>query len=134
MSCFLVLNSFAGNDQEAAAKKLALMFRMAPQQANAIIDRVSKGQVWRTPKEVSDRQAAVAENYLKGIGFQVERSGLQDVVDQILETSTLVEEPPKAGAGPGHSGSGNQVEAGPPGQPPRTRRNQAGAPPQQVRH
>lgn len=94
MSCFLVLNSFAGSDQEAAAKKLALMFRMAPQQANAIIDRVLKGHVWRTPKEVSDRQAAVAENYLKGIGFQVERSGMQDVVDQILETSTLVEEPP----------------------------------------
>ena len=38
MSCFLVLNSFAGNDQEAAAKKLALMFRMAPQQANAILE------------------------------------------------------------------------------------------------
>ena len=44
MSCFLVLNSFAGNDQEAAAKKLALMFRMAPQQAHAILEKVAQGQ------------------------------------------------------------------------------------------
>lgn len=96
MSCFLVLNSFAGDDQEVAAKKLALMFRMAPQQANAIIEKVAKGQVWRTPKEVSDQQAAVAENYLTGIGFQVERSvQQQEVVDQIAETVAL-EEPPVA--------------------------------------
>ncbi len=79
MSCFLVLNSFVGNDREATAKKLALMFRMAPQQANDILDKVAQGQVWRTPKEVSDQQAAVAENYLQGIGFQVERSGAQQM-------------------------------------------------------
>jgi len=96
MSCFLVLNSFAGDDQEVAAKKLALMFRMAPQQANAIIEKVAKGQVWRTPREVSDQQAAVAENYLKGIGFQVERSvQQQEVVDQIAE-SVALEDPPVA--------------------------------------
>jgi len=96
MSCFLVLNSFAGDDQEVAAKKLALMFRMAPQQANAIIEKVAKGQVWRTPREVSDQQAAVAENYLTGIGFQVERSvQQQEVVDQIAE-SVALEEPPVA--------------------------------------
>jgi len=77
MSCFLILNSFVGHGREAAAKKLALMFRMAPQQANDILDRVDQGQLWRTPKEVSDQQAAVVENYLQGIGFQVEGSGLQ---------------------------------------------------------
>ena len=96
MSCFLVLNSFAGNDQEAAAKKLALMFRMAPQQAHAILEKIAQGQVWQTPKEVSDQQAAVAENYLTGIGFQVERSGQQEVVDQIAGIAALEEEPPIA--------------------------------------
>ena len=96
MSCFLILNSFAGNDQDAAAKKLALMFRMAPQKAHAILEKIAQGQVWQTPKEVSDQQAAVAENYLTGIGFQVERSGQQEVVDQIAGTMTLEEEPPIA--------------------------------------
>jgi len=75
MSCFLELNAFAGENHETAAKKLALMFRMAPQQAQSIIDKVAKGQVWRFQKEVSDQQAVVAENYLKAIGFQVQRSG-----------------------------------------------------------
>ena len=93
MSCFLVLNSFAGNDQEAAAKKLALMFRMAPQEADAILEKVAQGQGWSTPKEISDQQAAVAENYLKGIGFQVERSG-QQAVDQIAGSVAVAEEEP----------------------------------------
>ena len=96
MSCFLVLNSFAGNDQEAAAKKLALMFRMAPQEADAILEKVTQGQGWSTPREVSDQQAAVAENYLKGIGFQVERSGQQAVVDQIAGSVAVAEEEPFA--------------------------------------
>jgi uncharacterized membrane protein YjgN (DUF898 family) len=120
MSCFLVLNSFAGNDQEAAAKKLALMFRMAPQQAHAILEKVAQGQEWRSPSEVSDQQAAVAENYLKSIGFQVERSGQQAVVDQIAGTVAVEEEPPNGGAGPGLSEDGDPMAAGPPGQLPRT--------------
>jgi uncharacterized membrane protein YjgN (DUF898 family) len=62
------------------------------------MERVVKGHVWRTPSEVSDRQAAVAENYLKGIGFQVERSGQQEVADQIVGTATLEEEPSVATA------------------------------------
>lgn len=90
MGCFLVLNAYAGENQETAAKKLALMFRMAPQQAQSIIDKVSKGQVWRFQKEVSDQQAVVAENYLKAIGFQVERSGqAQEETYEIAETVDL---------------------------------------------
>ncbi len=118
MSCFLVLNSFAGDDQEVAAKKLALMFRMAPQQANAIIEKVAKGHVWRTPREVSDQQAAVAENYLKRIGFQVERSGQQELVDQIAGSVALADEPQTDGAGQGYPGGEDAMEAGPPGQTP----------------
>lgn len=94
MSCFLVLNSFVGSDREAAAKKLALMFRMAPQQAHDILDRVAQGQVWRTPKEVSDQQVAVAENYLQGIGFQVERSGLQQAEAEQSGGAVAVAEDP----------------------------------------
>ena len=94
MSCFLTLSDFAGDDQVVAAKKLALMFRMAPGQASAILEKISKGQIWQTPKEVSDQQAAVAENYLTGIGFQVERSGQQQAVDLTAKIATLEEEPP----------------------------------------
>jgi len=96
MSNFLTLSSFSGNNQEAAAKKLALMFRMSPQQADAILDKISKGQVWKTPKSVSDKQASVAENYLRAIGFQVERSGQQEAVDQMAEIAVMEEEPPVA--------------------------------------
>ena len=94
MSCFLTLSAFAGNDIDAASKKLALMFRMAPGHAYSILEKISKGQVWQTPREISEQQAAVAENYLKGIGFQVERSGQQEAVDPIAKIATLDEEPP----------------------------------------
>ena len=67
---------------------------MAPQQAHDILDRVAQGQVWRTPKEVSDQQAAVAENYLQGIGFQVERSGLQQAESEQSGGAVAVAEDP----------------------------------------
>ena len=117
MSCFLILNSFAGENQEAAAKKLALMFHMTPQQASTILDKVAHGQVWRTPAEVSDQQAAVAENYLTGIGFQVERSGQQAVVDQIAG-AVAVEEPPGYDTGSDYSEDGDLMDAEPPSEPP----------------
>ena len=110
MSCFLTLSSFVGEDQDAAAKKLALMFRMAPQQASTILKNISKGQAWQTPQGISDKQAAVAENYLKAIGFQVERSGQQEFVDQIAGTVTLEDAPPNDEAGLGLSG--NEDERG----------------------
>ncbi len=123
MSCFLSLYSFSGEDQDATAKKLALMFKIAPQQASAIIDQVSKGEAWRTPGEVSDQQAAVVEQYLKGIGFQVERSGQQETVDQIagsikLERKSSADLPPDKAAG--SPGSGVTTAEGPPGQAPPT--------------
>lgn len=93
MSYFLTLSDFDGNDQDAAAKKLALMFRMAPQQAYTILEKISKGQVWQTPKGVSDKQASVAENYLRAIGFQVERYGEQEEVDPMVDSAPLEEEP-----------------------------------------
>ena len=120
MSCFLVLNSFEGSNQEAAAKKLALMFRMTPQQADAILEKVAQGQEWRTPKEVSDRQAIVAENYLKGIGFQVERFGQQAVVDQIAGAVAVEEEPLPNEADPDLSGNDYPTDAGPPDSVPPT--------------
>ncbi|NIQ01872.1 MAG: DUF898 domain-containing protein [Nitrospinaceae bacterium] len=52
-----------------------MMFKMAPQQALSIIDQVTRGKVWKFKKQVSDQQAQVAENYLTGLGFQVERAG-----------------------------------------------------------
>jgi uncharacterized membrane protein YjgN (DUF898 family) len=119
MSCFLTLSSFAGVDQDAAAKKLALMFRMAPQQANVILEKISKGQIWQAPKEVSDQQAVVAENYLKSIGFQVERSGQQAVADQISGAVAVADEPPND-AGTGFSGEEDEMAGDPPGQSPNT--------------
>ena len=124
MSCFISLYSFSGEDQDATAKKLALMFKIAPQQASAIIDQVSKGEVWRTPKEVSDQQAAVVEKYLQGIGFKVERSGQQETVDQIAESIKL-ERKSSHDSPPDKTASGSPVngvakEQGPPGQAPPT--------------
>ena len=92
MSYFLTLSSFTG-DKNAAAKKLALMFRMTPQQANSIIEKVAKGQAWQTPSAVSDKQASVAENYLRSIGFQVERSGQEAEMSPIAEPVALEAEP-----------------------------------------
>ncbi len=117
MSYFLILSAFAGGDKDAAAKKLALMFRMTPQQANAIIEKVAKGQAWQAPTRVSDKQASVAENYLRAIGFQVERSGEQEGVDPIAESVTLEEEPQNKAPQP-QTTAASTSRAAAPGTPP----------------
>jgi uncharacterized membrane protein YjgN (DUF898 family) len=116
MGYFLVLNSFEGNDQEAAAKKLALMFRMTPQNASVIMKKVAKGQEWRTPREISDQQAAVAEKYLRTIGFQVERSGQQVLANQTAGAVAVADEPPNNDAGLGYEEDGYPMDEGAPGQ------------------
>jgi uncharacterized membrane protein YjgN (DUF898 family) len=116
MGCFLVLNSFEGNDQEAAAKKLALMFRISPQNAGVIMKKVAKGQEWRTPREISDQQAAVAEKYLQGIGFQVEKTGHRAVANQTAGAVAVADEPPNNDVGLGYEEDGDPMDEGSPGQ------------------
>jgi uncharacterized membrane protein YjgN (DUF898 family) len=116
MGCFLVLNSFEGNDNEAAAKKLALMFRMSPQNASVIMEKVAKGQVWRTPREISVQQAAVAEKYLQGIGFHVEKTGHRVVANQTAGAVAVADEPPNDEAGLGYEEDGYPMDEGSPGQ------------------
>jgi uncharacterized membrane protein YjgN (DUF898 family) len=109
MGYFLVLNSFEGHDPEAAAKKLALMFRMSPQNANVIMEKITRGQEWRTPKEISSQQAAVAEKYLQGIGFQVEKTGHQ--LEQNQSTVAVAEYPDDDSA-MGHDEDGYPMDEG----------------------
>ncbi len=73
MSCFLMINSWAGGDQEVATEKMARVFRMGPEEADTIVDNLANGNPWQFDHQVSDRQSQVAEPYLQSLGFDVER-------------------------------------------------------------
>ena len=73
MSCFLMINSWAGADQEVATEKMARVFRMGTDEADGIVDNLSNGNPWQFDHQVSDRQSQVAEPYLRSLGFDVER-------------------------------------------------------------
>lgn len=73
MSCFLMINSWAGGDQGVAVEKMARVFRMGPEEADAIVDNLANGNPWQFDHQVSDRQSEVAEPYLQSLGFDVER-------------------------------------------------------------
>jgi len=79
MSSYLVLNSWDGDNQEKVASRLAQMFRMEIDQAFKILDELVQGGVWRIEKMISDKQADMAEKYLRGLGFGVERTSADDV-------------------------------------------------------
>jgi len=72
MSCFLMLNSWAGDDQINATEKMARMFRMDPEEADVVVDNLANGNPWQFDHQVSDRQSQVAEPYLQSLGFEVE--------------------------------------------------------------
>ena len=73
MSCFLMINSWAGSDQGEATQKMARVFRMDPEEADAVVDNLANGNPWQFDHQVSDKQSDVAEPYLRSLGFDVER-------------------------------------------------------------
>ncbi len=73
MSCFLMINSWSGEDQLQATEKMARVFRMDPEEADVVVDNLANGNPWQFDHQVSDRQSGVAEPYLRSLGFEVER-------------------------------------------------------------
>jgi len=73
MSCFLMINSWAGTDQTEATQKMARVFRMDPEEADAVVENLANGNPWQFDHQVSDRQSDVAEPFLRSLGFDVER-------------------------------------------------------------
>ena len=73
MSCFLMINSWAGEDQNIATEKMARVFRMGAEEAGPIVDNLANGNPWQFDHQVSDRQSEIAEPYLRSLGFDVER-------------------------------------------------------------
>lgn len=76
MSTYIVLNSREGSDQQAAAVRLARMFKMEVDQAVDIVEELIQGGVWKFEKMISEAQAKVAENYLRGLGFDVRKTSI----------------------------------------------------------
>jgi len=72
MSCFLMINSWAGEDQLEATEKIARVFRMGPEDADAIVDNLTNGNPWQFDHQISDQQSEIAEPYLQSLGFDVE--------------------------------------------------------------
>ena len=72
MSCFLMINSWAGEDQMHATERIARVFRLDPEEADAVVDNLANGNPWQFDHQVSDRQSQVAEPYLQSLGFDVE--------------------------------------------------------------
>lgn len=72
MSCFLMINSWAGEDQMHATEKIARVFRLDPEQADVVVDNLANGNPWQFDHQVSDRQSQIAEPYLQSLGFEVE--------------------------------------------------------------
>ena len=73
MSCFLMINSWAGDDQLLATEKMARVFRMDPEEADGVVDNLANGNPWQFDHQVSERQSGIAEPYLQSLGFDVER-------------------------------------------------------------
>jgi hypothetical protein len=68
-----MINRWEGEDQLTATEKMARIFRMDPEEADAVVDNLSNGNPWQFDHQVSERQSQVAEPYLQSLGFEVER-------------------------------------------------------------
>lgn len=72
MSCFLMINSWVGEDQMHATEKIARVFCLDPEEADVVVDNLANGNPWQFDHQVSDRQSQIAEPYLQSLGFELE--------------------------------------------------------------
>jgi len=107
MDSYLVLNSWAGDDPQKAASRLAQMFRMAEDQASKIVENLRAGRSWQIPKRLSDQKAQVAKTYLKNLGFDVAPAGEAAVAVAVREPSVE-----QSSAGTNHQKSGSALARG----------------------
>ena len=78
MSYYMVFNSWSGDDSATAIEKMSRVFRMDEDHASKILDDLSAGETWQFEHQVSDKQSEIAESYLQGLGFDMERIPIMD--------------------------------------------------------
>jgi len=47
MSCFLMINSWVGEDQMHATEKIARVFRLDPEEGGVVVDNLANGNPWQ---------------------------------------------------------------------------------------
>ncbi|QPJ62368.1 MAG: hypothetical protein G3M70_11010 [Candidatus Nitronauta litoralis] len=81
MSYRIGLNRFTGEDLESAADQLAKIFRMDKEEASRIVVGLSDGNAWQFPQGVSGKQSQMAQNFLTGLGFEVDLHLIEQELD-----------------------------------------------------
>ena len=73
MSYYMMFNSWSGDDSAVAIEKMARVFRMEEDQASQVLADLAAGESWQFEHQISDKQSEIAEGYLQGLGFDLER-------------------------------------------------------------
>ena len=73
MSYYMVFNGWSGDDNAVAIEKMARVFHMEEDQASQVLDDLAAGESWQFEHQISDKQSEIAEGYLQGLGFDLER-------------------------------------------------------------
>jgi len=71
MSCKISVSGWQGDDRAVVIEKISKMFRITPEKALAIMDKLGAGVPWRFGHAVSDRQGKEAKAFLVSLGFRV---------------------------------------------------------------
>ncbi len=72
VSTYIVINEWTGTNESIAIQRMAKLFRMSLDKADAIFDRILSGQSWQFEKTVSDQQGEKAVSFLGDMGFRVD--------------------------------------------------------------
>ena len=72
MSHYVVLNSWAGDDADRAAFRLATIFAFPQQEAGQIVRQIQSGSPWQFDRAFDDKNAETVNRYLSTQGFGIE--------------------------------------------------------------
>ncbi len=72
MNHFVVLQTWAGDDADKAASRLATLFALPQDEAGEIVRQVQGGTPWQHPKSFDEKNAETINRYLNSQGFTLE--------------------------------------------------------------
>jgi len=93
MSVYIKINSWFGSDQEDVSRRFTKVFRMSQVEGDSAMGQIIEDQPWQFDHRTSDSQSSEAQDYLTGLGFEVDLIPVSDIDWEAADTATVDDAP-----------------------------------------
>ena len=89
MSVYIKINSWFGSDQEDVSRRFTKVFRMSQVEGDSAMAQIIQDQPWQFDHRTSDSQSSEAQEYLTGLGFEVDLIPVSDIDWEAADSAAM---------------------------------------------